>query len=93
MSEEISKQLDIVPTQIHVIKHICKVYDCSGCETAAVTADNPALLIKKNMADPSVTTMVLTSKYVDGLPLHRFETVLNRHDISLPRQTMAREVK
>lgn len=30
------------------------------------------------MASPSVLTMLLTTKYVDGLPLHRFESVLAR---------------
>ncbi len=34
--------------------------------------------------------MLLTTKYVDGLPLHRFETVLSRHGIEIPRQTLAR---
>ena len=34
--------------------------------------------------------MLLTIKYVDGLPLHRFETVLSRHGVDIPRQTLAR---
>lgn len=34
--------------------------------------------------------MLLTTKYVDGLPLHRFETMLSRHGIDIPRQTLAR---
>jgi len=44
------------------------------------------------MASPSVLAMLLTTKYVDGLPLHRFETVLSRHGIDIPRQTLARWV-
>ncbi len=36
--------------------------------------------------------MLLTTKYVDGLPLHRFETVLSRHGIDTPRQTLARGI-
>ncbi len=72
ISEETSEQLDIVPMQIRAIKHVRKVYGCRGCETAPVTADIPAQLIEKSMASPSVLTMLLTTKYVDGLPLHRF---------------------
>ncbi|KWS67830.1 hypothetical protein AL053_27985, partial [Pseudomonas savastanoi pv. fraxini] len=49
ISEETSEQLDIVPMQIRVIKHIRKVYGCRGCETAPVTADKPAQLIEKSM--------------------------------------------
>ncbi|MBV6288869.1 IS66 family transposase [Pseudomonas aegrilactucae] len=90
ISEETSEQLDIVPMQIRVIKHIRKVYGCRSCESAPVTADKPGQLIEKSMASPSVLAMLLTTKYVDGLPLHRFETVLSRHGIEIPRQTLAR---
>lgn len=92
IGEETSEQLDIVPMQIRVIKHIRKVYGCRGCEIAPGTADQPAQLIEKSMASPSVLAMLLTTKYVDGLPLHRFETVLSRHVIEIPRQTLARWV-
>jgi transposase len=63
-----------------------------GCEAAPVTADKPAQLIEKSMASPSVLAMLLTTKYVDGLPLHPFEAVLSRHGIEIPRQTLARWV-
>ena len=33
--------------------------------------------------------MLLTTKYDDELPLHRFERVLNRHGVDIPRQTVA----
>ncbi|WP_445671923.1 IS66 family transposase [Pseudomonas inefficax] len=92
MGEEVSEQLDIVPMQIRVIRHVRKVYGCRGCETAPVTADKPAQLIEKSLASPSVLAMLLTTKYVDGLPLYRFEKVLGRHGIDLSRQTLARWV-
>jgi transposase len=92
IGEETSEQLEIVPMQIRVIKHIRKVYGCRGCETAPVTADKPAQLIEKSMASPSVLAMLLTTKYVDGLPLHRFEKVLARYGVDIPRQTLARWV-
>ena len=92
IGEETSEQFDIVPMQIRVIRHIRKVYGCRGCESAPVTADKPAQLIEKSLASPSVLAMLLTTKYVDGLPLHRFETVLGRHGIEIPRQTLARWV-
>ncbi|WP_415639815.1 IS66 family transposase zinc-finger binding domain-containing protein, partial [Pseudomonas floridensis] len=52
IGEETSEQLDIVPMQIRVIKHIRKVYGCRGCEAAPVTADKPAQVIEKSMASP-----------------------------------------
>ncbi len=36
--------------------------------------------------------MLLSTKYVDGTPLYRFEKVLHRHGIDIPRQTLARWV-
>ncbi|WP_339439704.1 IS66 family transposase, partial [Pseudomonas sp. EA_15y_Pfl1_P104] len=45
-----------------------------------------------SMASPSVLAMLLTTKYVDGLPLYRFEKVLGRHGVDIPRQTLARWV-
>ena len=92
MGEETSEQLEIIPMQIRVIKHIRKTYACKGCERAPVTADKPAQLIEKSLASPSVLAMLLTTKYADGLPLYRFETVLSRHGIDIPRQTLARWV-
>lgn len=78
--------------QIRVIKHVRKVYGCRDCELAPVTADKPAQLFEKSMASPSVLAMLLTIKYVDGLQLHRFEKVLARHGVDIPRQTLARWV-
>ena len=78
--------------QIRVIRHIRKVYACKGCESAPVTADKPAQLIEKSMASPSLLAMLLTTKYADSLPLHRFEKVLKRHGVEIPRQTLARWV-
>lgn len=64
--EEISEQLEIVPMQIRVLKHVRKVYGCCDCEIAPATADKPAQMIEKSMASPSVLAMLLTTKYVDG---------------------------
>ncbi|MCS9148275.1 IS66 family transposase [Pseudomonas aeruginosa] len=92
IGEDTSEQLEIVPMQIRVIRHIRKTYGCRGCEAAPVTADKPAQLIEKSLASPSLLATLLTAKYVDGLPLHRFENVLSRHGLELSRQTLARWV-
>lgn len=89
---EASEQLDIIPMQVRVIRHLRKTYACRTCETAPVTADKPAQVIEKSLASPSVLAMLLTSKYVDGLPLYRFEKLLSRHGVEVSRQTLARWV-
>ena len=49
-------------------------------------------MIEKSMVSPSVLAMLLTTKYVDGLLLHRFEKVLGHHGIDISRQTLVRWV-
>ncbi len=53
IGEEISEQLEIVPMQIRVIKHVRKIYGCRECEAAPVTADKPAQLIEKAWPAPA----------------------------------------
>ncbi|MDH0136210.1 IS66 family transposase [Pseudomonas asiatica] len=36
------------------------------------------------MANPSVLAMLLTTKYVDSIPLHRFESILSQYGIEIP---------
>ncbi len=92
IGEETSEQLEIIPMQVRVIRHIRKTYACKACEAAPVTADKPAQLIEKSLASPSVLAMLLTTKYADGIPLYRFEKMLSRHGVDIPRQTLARWV-
>src|SRR5690606_14024226 len=68
IGEEISEQLEIIPMQVRVIRHVRKTYACKACETAPTTADKPAQLIEKSLATPSVLAMLLTTKYADGIP-------------------------
>lgn len=88
----ISEQLDIVPMQVRVLQHIRLVYGCQASEHAPVTAALPPQPLPKSNASPGLLAMLLTTKYVDGLPLARFEKVLARHDVTVPRQTLARWV-
>ena len=92
IGEETSEQLEIIPMQVRAIRHIRKTYACKACDAAPITADKPAQLIEKSLASPSVLAMLLSTKYVDGTPLYRFEKILNRHGIDIPRQTLARWV-
>lgn len=61
LTAEVSEQLEIVPMQIRVIKHVRKVYGCRDYESAPVTADKPAQMIEKSTASPSVLAMLLTT--------------------------------
>jgi len=92
IGQQISEQFDIVPMQIRVLRHVRNTYGCPGGEHAPVTATLPAQPLPKSNASPDFLAMLLITKYIDGLPLARFEYVLNRHGVKVPRQTLARWV-
>jgi transposase len=92
IGEDISEQLDIVPMQVRVLRHIRKRYGCPSSQHAPVTAALPAQPLPKSNASVDFLAMLLTVKFVDGLPLARFENVLSRHHAPVPRQTLARWV-
>ncbi|BAW21908.1 transposase IS66 [Pseudomonas putida] len=53
IGEETSEQLEIIPMQVRVIRHIRKTYTCKACEAAPVTADKPTQLIEKAWPAPA----------------------------------------
>lgn len=90
IGEDVSEQLDIVPMQIRVLRHIRKRYGCPAGEHAPVSARAPAQVLPKSNASNDLLAMLITAKYVDGLPLARFEYILGRTGVIVPRQTQAR---
>ena len=92
IGQDISEQLDIVPMQVRVLRHIRKRYGCPGSQHAPVTAALPAQPLPKSNASADFLATLLAVKFVDGLPLARFENVLQRHHAPVPRQTLARWV-
>lgn len=92
IGEDISEQLDIVPMQIRVLRHIRKRYGCPGSVHAPVTAALPPQPLPKSNASAAFLAMLLTVKFVDGLPLTRFGKVLDRAGVPVPDQTLARWV-
>jgi transposase len=92
IGEDVSEQLDLVPMQVRVLRHIRKRYGCPGSAHAPVTAALPPQPLPKSNASADLLAMLLVVKFIDGLPLARFEYVLARHGVTVPRQTLARWV-
>jgi transposase len=89
---DISEQLDIVPMQIRVLRHIRKRYACPSGDHAPLTAPAAAQVLPKSNASHSTIACLIAAKYIDGLPLARLEHVVARAGVRLTRQTMARWV-
>jgi transposase len=86
---ETSEQLDYVRPRIQVLQHVRKKYACPGCEQCVKTAPLPAQILPRSNAGPGLLAHIVTSKYVDALPLYRQETIFERHGVHLPRATQA----
>ncbi|MGH8602127.1 MAG: IS66 family transposase [Gammaproteobacteria bacterium] len=89
IGEEISEQLDIVPAQVRVIRHVRKKYACPQCQQGVKTAPLPPQPIPKSLASPGLLAHVAVAKYQDALPLYRQERILKRIGVELPRATLA----
>ena len=92
IGQDVSEQLDIIPMQVRVLRHIRKRYACPKGDQAPVSAPAPAQVLPKSNASNDLLAMLLVTKYVDGLPLARFEYMLARAGVLVPRQTLARWV-
>lgn len=92
IGQDVSEQLDIVPMKVRVLRHIRKRYGCPGGAHAPVTAPLPPQPLPKSNASVDFLALLLTMKFVDGLPLTRFGKMLLRHHAPVPDQTLARWV-
>ena len=87
---ETSEQLDIIPVQLKVIRHVRPRYACKKCEGlgsahAVKIAPMPPQIIEKSIATPGLLAFVLVSKFCDAIPFYRQQTQFARIGIDLPR--------
>ncbi|WP_254432083.1 IS66 family transposase [Aquisalimonas sp. 2447] len=90
IGEEVTEQLDIIPAQIQVLRHVRIKYACRACEDGVQIADLPPQPLPKSNASPGLLAYIATAKYQDALPLYRQEQVFKRLGLELPRNTLAR---
>jgi len=87
---EVSEQLDIVPQQVRVIRHERVKYACPCCDGGLRLASKPPQVIPKGLLSEAALAWVITSKYLDGLPLYRQAALLGRFGgTELSRNTLA----
>jgi transposase len=86
---DLSEQIDYVPAKVQVLRHVRVKYACPGCEQCVKTAPVPEHILPKTNASPGLLAQLVTSKYVDSLPLYRQEAIFERHGVRLPRATQA----
>lgn len=89
IGEEVCEQLEFIPAQLRVLRHVRPKYACPTCRTGVRVAAMPALPIPKSIASPTLLAHVTVAKYADALPLYRQEEMFRRMGIDLPRASLA----
>ena len=88
IGEDVSEQLDCVPAQFFVHRHIRGKYACACCQSI-VGAPIPAQIIDKGIAAPGLMAQVVVAKHDDHLPLYRQSEIYARSGVHIARSSMA----
>jgi transposase len=88
IGEEITETLDYIPGKLQVNRYVRTKY-AQQDDQGVVIGQLPSRLIEKGIAESSLLAFLLTSKYVDHLPLHRQIEIFKRLGIKLPSSTVS----
>ncbi len=88
IGQEVSEQLDCVPAQFFVLRHIRGKYACACCQTIQA-APMPAQIIDKGIPAPGLLAQVVVAKHDDHLPLYRQTEIYARSGVHIARSSMA----
>lgn len=91
IGEEITREFDVVPPKYYCRRFIRRKYKTKADRTQPpILAALPPRLIEGGYAGPGLLADIIVKKYVDHLPLHRQERILQtRYGIDLSRKTMS----
>ncbi len=91
IGEEVSERLDYEPARFLCRRTVRPKYVQRGLlDAVPVMAPLPDSLLERSIAAPGLLAQIVVSKYCDHLPLYRQESIYwLRHQVWLPRQTMA----
>jgi transposase len=92
IGEEVREQLDYEPARFLRLRLVRPKYvPRVGLDVVPVIAPLPPVLQERCVAAPGLIAAIVVGKYCDHLPLYRQEAIFeSRHDVKLPRQSMAR---
>lgn len=88
LGQDITEQLEYVPSSFRVVRHLRPRLSCRLCERV-VQAPLPSMPIERGRPGPGLLAHVIVSKYVDHLPLYRQSDIYARQNVNLARSTLA----
>lgn len=91
---DIKKYIEIVPSkvfvrEVHTPKYAKDVESSEGIATEFISAPKEPSILAKSPASASLLAHIITSKYMDALPLFRQQHIFHRMGLELNRNTMA----
>jgi transposase len=91
IGEEVSERLDYEPARFLRRRTVRPKYVQRGLlDAVPVLAPLPPVLLERSFVAPGLLAQIVVAKYCDHLPLYRQEAIYwTRHQVWLPRQTMA----
>ncbi|MGH7976719.1 MAG: IS66 family transposase, partial [Limisphaerales bacterium] len=95
IGQEVSEQLDFEPARFLRRRTVRRKYvHRVDLNRVPLIAPLPERLLDRSLPAPGLLAQILVGKYCDHLPLYRQEQIfLQRHQVHLPRQTLARWVE
>lgn len=88
IGQDVSEQLEYVPSRFKVIRHVRPKLVCVACESIFQAAA-PSRPIARSISGPALLAHVLVSKYCDHQPLYRQSGIYARDGVQIERSTMA----
>ena len=78
ISEHVTKQLELVPSNAYVAEHVRYTYACAKCRSGdhVVTTEKPDTAIEKGIFGPTVLAYLADGKFARHLPLYRLQEQL-----------------
>lgn len=91
---DIKKVIELTPAkifvrEIHTPKYAKDIESAEGISTEFVSAPKEKQVFDKSPASASLLAYIITSKYMDALPLYRQQHIFLRFGLELSRNTMA----
>ena len=87
IGQDVSEQLEYVPSHFKVIRHVRPKLACVTCQTIFQAAA-PSRPIARGVAGPGLIAHVMVSKYCDHIPLYRQSGIYARDGVEIDRSTM-----
>ena len=88
IGEDERRELEFIPARLEVRLHVLPKYACSHCHDGVASPSGPDRPLSGCIAGAGLLSQLLISKFIDHLPLYRFEDITVRYGLHLPRATL-----